>query len=66
MDTAYAQSPDQPTPARDFMIALYWESMYNDGNMTDQYPCKYGNPVVKSGKTKLTNFLKTHFYWFQK
>ena len=51
MDTDYAMSPDLTTPPRDFMIALYWESMYNDGNMSNVYPCPYGQPANPAGMT---------------
>jgi len=39
MNTQWSQSPDQPLPIRDVMAALYWETMYNDGNDTSMYPC---------------------------
>ncbi len=50
MNTDFSQSPDAPDPDRDFIVALYWESMYNDGNMSNIYPCKYGNPGTLTGK----------------
>jgi hypothetical protein len=49
MNTEYAQSPDLTTPMRDFATGVYWESMYNDGNMSDVYPCPWGQPKNPAG-----------------
>ena len=49
MNTEWAQSPDLPTPPRDLSIALYWDTMYNDGDMLDSYPCPWGIPSSPGG-----------------
>lgn len=65
MYTKWSQPPDGPLPMRDVMAALYWETMYNDGNDTNMYPCPgQTSNVTGISKVKTGNSIVSQSFTF--